>query len=240
MSTVAFDNDSSSLKSIEWVRQLVVKVLNDTFDPVEVARGAALAKLEGGGKKKSKKKKKPNAESETKEEVPPPMSEEEKERIVQEAVAQAKKEFDITDVMVTPATKEEFGDYQCNAAMGLARNLGMSPRDCATQIIEGMRPFLSDIMDEPEIAGPGFINLRFKESYLANAIQKMAQDTEGRLAVPLTTYVHYIYYTTLRYTTSFVLLPFCIHHFHVVSFPSVHLDTEELTLFDMLLCVNTT
>ena len=38
-------------------------------------------------------------------------------------------------------------------------------------------------MDEPEIAGPGFINLKFKKEYLAQSIQLMASDTD-RLAVP--------------------------------------------------------
>lgn len=47
--------------------------------------------------------------------------------IVDEAVAAAKP-FSYADVMVTPATKDEFGDYQCNAAMGLAKSVGMNPR----------------------------------------------------------------------------------------------------------------
>jgi arginyl-tRNA synthetase len=85
--------------------------------------------------------------------------------------------------MVTPATKLEFGDYQCNAAMVLAKNLGMSPRDCASKIVEGLRPLIGSIMDEPEIAGPGFINLKFKKEYLAQSIQLMASDTD-HLAVP--------------------------------------------------------
>jgi len=38
-------------------------------------------------------------------------------------------------------------------------------------------------MEEPEIAGPGFINLKFKKEYLEQAVQNMAIDPE-RLAVP--------------------------------------------------------
>jgi arginyl-tRNA synthetase len=41
-------------------------------------------------------------------------------------------------------------------------------------------------MEEPEIAGPGFINLRFKEDYLATAVSAMAKDAQGKLAVPPT------------------------------------------------------
>jgi arginyl-tRNA synthetase len=41
-------------------------------------------------------------------------------------------------------------------------------------------------MEEPEIAGPGFINLRFKKEYLAAAARAMAQDSRGKLALPPT------------------------------------------------------
>jgi arginyl-tRNA synthetase len=40
-------------------------------------------------------------------------------------------------------------------------------------------------MEEPDIAGPGFINLRFKKEYLAESIENMARDSDGRLAIPL-------------------------------------------------------
>ena len=68
---------------------------------------------------------------------------------------------------------------------GLAKNVGMSPRDCAMKIVDGIRPLIEDIMEEPEIAGPGFINLRFKKEYLEKSVQNMAKDAE-RLAVPVT------------------------------------------------------
>jgi arginyl-tRNA synthetase len=44
-------------------------------------------------------------------------------------------------------------------------------------------PKLGDLMEEPEIAGPGFINLKFKESYLTSAVTTMAKDTTGRLGI---------------------------------------------------------
>jgi hypothetical protein len=44
-------------------------------------------------------------------------------------------------------------------------------------------------MEEPEIAGPGFINIRFKEDYLSSAVGLMAKDADGRLGVPLTRYI---------------------------------------------------
>ena len=53
-------------------------------------------------------------------------------------------------------------------------------------IVEGIMPKLGDLMETPEIAGPGFINLKFKESYLEAAATAMAKDANGRMGVPLT------------------------------------------------------
>ena len=64
---------------------------------------------------------------------------------------------------------------------------GNIDRECAQQIVEGIKPKLGFAMDEPEIAGPGFINLRLKEEYLSDAVTTMAKDAMGRLATPETT-----------------------------------------------------
>ncbi len=87
--------------------------------------------------------------------------------------------------MVTAATRMEFGDYQVNAAMGLAKSLNMNPRECADQIVQALKPKLDLYFEEPEIAGPGFANLKFKAEYLTTAIRAMSGDARGRLAVPI-------------------------------------------------------
>jgi len=81
--------------------------------------------------------------------------------------------------LVVTATNAKFGDFQCNIALPLAKTLGQSPRTIAAQIVE--RVDLSDICETPTIAGPGFINLCLKNSYLARQIQALHQD--GRLGV---------------------------------------------------------
>lgn len=182
MSTTA-EVASDSLVGIDFIKESVVKVLNDAFDPKEVARAAALAKLEPKKKKKKKKKKQQEDAAPVEENEEPQMSQEEKDTIA-DAAAEAATPFGFNDAMVTPATRLDFGDYQCNAAMSLAKNVGMSPRDCATKIVDGLRPIIGDIMEEPEIAGPGFINLRFKKEYLEKSVQGMAKDPE-RLSVPV-------------------------------------------------------
>lgn len=85
--------------------------------------------------------------------------------------------------MVTAATKPEFGDYQCNAAMPLSKALKAKPRDIAEKLVKELAPALGDMFEEPEIAGPGFLNLRFKPAYIGSRISLMLKDTE-RCGIP--------------------------------------------------------
>jgi tRNA synthetases class I (R)/Arginyl tRNA synthetase N terminal domain len=175
-----------AIKSIEFVQDAVLEALIELFDPAEVARGAALARLENPTSKKKKKKKPASEVSDVTEEESleqPELSVEEKRAIADAAAADAKP-FAVADTMVTLATKAEFGDYQVNAAMGLAKSVGMNPRECAAKLVERITPKIRDFMEEPEIAGPGFINLRFKRDYLTAAVRSMALDADGRLGLP--------------------------------------------------------
>ncbi|MBN1787239.1 MAG: arginine--tRNA ligase [Sedimentisphaerales bacterium] len=76
--------------------------------------------------------------------------------------------------MVTPATDAKFGDYQSNAAMGLAKQLKTNPRQLAEKIIAELE--IDDICQEPEIAGAGFINLRLKSDFVAESLLKIKAD----------------------------------------------------------------
>ncbi len=71
--------------------------------------------------------------------------------------------------LVAPSQDEKFGDYQSNAAMGLAKRLGKKPREVAEQIIANLR--IDDICEPPEIAGPGFINFRLQPAFVATMLQ---------------------------------------------------------------------
>ena len=119
-------SSSSSLKGMDWVQGCILQVLNQEFDSKQVAKNAALAKLQPK-KKKKKKKQQQQDEDTTTTPKEPELTMEEKEAIGN-AAAEAALPFGRRDCMVTPATKLEFGDYQCNAAMSLARNVGLSPR----------------------------------------------------------------------------------------------------------------
>ncbi|MCH2135391.1 MAG: arginine--tRNA ligase [Phycisphaerales bacterium] len=75
------------------------------------------------------------------------------------------------DPAVRPAGKPEFGDFQCNGALGLAKRLSRPPREVAQALIDAVD--LTDLCEPPDIAGPGFINLRLSPQALAGAIEAM-------------------------------------------------------------------
>lgn len=67
--------------------------------------------------------------------------------------------------------------------MELAKPLGSKPRDVAAKLTEGLKSRLGSICESPEIAGPGFINLRLRDAFVAGRVQDMIGDSE-RLAMP--------------------------------------------------------
>lgn len=87
--------------------------------------------------------------------------------------------------MLVPASNPKFGDYQSNVALPLAKRLGQQPRAIAQQIVENLD--VSDLCQLPEVAGPGFINLAVKTSYLETQIKAIQAD--ARLGVAPTTNV---------------------------------------------------
>ncbi|HPD47946.1 MAG TPA: arginine--tRNA ligase [Anaerohalosphaeraceae bacterium] len=82
--------------------------------------------------------------------------------------------------LVRPASDPKFGDYQVNGVMAAAKQLRMNPRQLAEKIVASLD--ITQICDPPQIAGPGFINLRLRPEYLAARLLEIAHDEE-RLAV---------------------------------------------------------
>ena len=80
-------------------------------------------------------------------------------------------DFEGSDPVIRLSTKPEFGDYQCNASMGLAKRVGRNPRELATELIEAVD--ISDIAEAPEVGGPGFINITLKTSTITAALESM-------------------------------------------------------------------
>ncbi|REK07473.1 MAG: arginine--tRNA ligase [Planctomycetota bacterium] len=69
--------------------------------------------------------------------------------------------------MVRKSSEPKFGDYQANFAMALGKRLKRPPRDVAAEIVQRLQ--IDDLCEPPEVAGPGFINLRLKTDWLAAA-----------------------------------------------------------------------
>ncbi len=81
------------------------------------------------------------------------------------------------------------GDYQANFAMPLGKRLGRPPREVAAEVIG--RTDLGDFCQTPEIAGPGFINLRVRDDWIAERL--MAAVHDDRLGVaPVATLRNYV------------------------------------------------
>jgi len=91
--------------------------------------------------------------------------------------------------LVGPATSPEFGDYQANGIMALAKQTKTNPRKLAEQIVEKLDACpqwrISDICEPPEVAGPGFINLRLKPEFVAANLLEINKDTD-RLGIDKT------------------------------------------------------
>jgi arginyl-tRNA synthetase len=81
------------------------------------------------------------------------------------------------DPVIRAAQNPEFGDYQCNAAMAIAKQRRLKPRDLAEQIIESTD--LGGIADPLEVAGPGFINVRLKPEILGSMLESIDQEDLG-------------------------------------------------------------
>jgi len=79
--------------------------------------------------------------------------------------------------IVRPATDAKFGDYQANGIMGLAKKLKTNPRKLAEEVVKNLD--ISDICEPPEVAGPGFINLRLKAEFVAGELLEINKDTAG-------------------------------------------------------------
>ena len=66
---------------------------------------------------------------------------------------------------VRQSAKVQFGDYQANGVMAVAKKLGMAPRQLAEQVLTHLD--LDGIASKTEIAGPGFINIFLDPAFLA-------------------------------------------------------------------------
>ncbi|HMQ69413.1 MAG TPA: arginine--tRNA ligase [Ignavibacteria bacterium] len=86
--------------------------------------------------------------------------------------------YPLKDFQFDNTKDPKFGDFSTNAAMLLAKDLKLQPREIAGEIISNLR-YDSELISKVEIAGPGFINFFVNENYykqnLLNIISELDQ-----------------------------------------------------------------
>ena len=75
---------------------------------------------------------------------------------------------------VRPSGDAKFGDYQANGCMALAKATGKNPRDLAQQVASVVD--LQPLADRPEVAGPGFLNVRLREEWISRTLGDLLVD----------------------------------------------------------------
>jgi len=83
---------------------------------------------------------------------------------------------------VRPATDPKFGDYQANGCMAMAKAMGRKPRELAQELAGTVD--LSPMAGPPEVAGPGFLNVRLDDAWIAARLGELLVDDHLGLAPP--------------------------------------------------------
>jgi arginyl-tRNA synthetase len=83
---------------------------------------------------------------------------------------------------VRQSAKVQFGDYQANGVMAVAKKLGMPPRQLAELVLTHLD--LNGIANKVEIAGPGFINIFLDPAFLASHVDAALKSDRLGVAQP--------------------------------------------------------
>ncbi|MEE9322254.1 MAG: arginine--tRNA ligase [Granulosicoccus sp.] len=91
-----------------------------------------------------------------------------------------------SDEAINPRVhSSQHADFQADGAMGLAKQLGQSPREIAALVVEHLLASrgASALIENASVAGPGFINLDINNAALNQRLGDIIDDE--RIAVPL-------------------------------------------------------
>lgn len=98
------------------------------------------------------------------------------EKILTDALPDQAATLGPVDPLVRPTTNPQLGDYQANLAMSLAKKLGQKPRELAQAIADKLPALGGGVIASASVAGPGFINLRLTDDFLARQAAATADD----------------------------------------------------------------
>ena len=93
-------------------------------------------------------------------------------KIIENALSSAN--IKAEDIVISDATKPEFGDYQFNGIMKLAKILKQNPRQIATNVVEHIDT--TGMVAKVEVAGPGFINIWLNNNWLSQQTNAIVTD----------------------------------------------------------------
>lgn len=83
---------------------------------------------------------------------------------------------------VITASKPEFGDYQANGIMAIAKQLKTNPRELATKVVEAFDCNEHALIARLEVAGPGFINIHLSDTALLENANACLADSSTLVA----------------------------------------------------------
>lgn len=102
-------------------------------------------------------------------------------RVIAAAVTEL---FAVTAAVDLSRTDEQFGDYATNVALQLSKQLGQNPRAIAESLQPKLQDALAAVASEITIAGPGFLNIRLKDTSLqALAAAPLTKSWRGKAVV---------------------------------------------------------
>jgi arginyl-tRNA synthetase len=93
--------------------------------------------------------------------------------------------IDAPDAHVITASRPEFGDYQANGVMALAKQLKSNPRQIAQAVVEDLQAQALTWIDKLEVAGPGFINVHLSNSELLQRGGTALAEVQALLPEPI-------------------------------------------------------
>ncbi len=79
--------------------------------------------------------------------------------------------YNVSEVSLIPSSRKEFGDYQYNGVMNIAKELHQNPREIALLIVDKLKEN-KDLVNV-NVQGPGFINISFSNEALISYLNEM-------------------------------------------------------------------
>jgi arginyl-tRNA synthetase len=99
-------------------------------------------------------------------------------RVTRAAHAVTGLELAPADALLRPGNPERGADFQANLALSLGKRVGRDPRELAAELVAQID--VADLAGPPDVSGPGFVNFRLRDDWIAGAVAATAADPRLR------------------------------------------------------------